>query len=97
MGQALMAAIAFAALHTRTGRRLLLVGWLTLTGIIVLNLWLVEVNWETARTLLVVLGVGALWFVDWTRVLRGVREYRPLPPQMGGLVLSNKKDAPYRR
>jgi uncharacterized membrane protein len=69
-----MTVIAFAMLHTRTGRQLMLIGWVTLLGILALNLVYIDFNWETMKSMFIALVVGAMWFVDWNRIVQKWRK-----------------------
>jgi hypothetical protein len=68
VGDALLTVFGVVVLNTRTGRAIVFLAWLMLIGLALFNLQGV-VQWEAVKTLLVVIGLGALWFVDWRRVL----------------------------
>ena len=72
-GGVVLGIVALAMLHTRTGRRLLVLGWMFLVMIAVVNIVYVDVRWETMRAFLLVLAVGGLWFVDWMRLVHRLR------------------------
>ena len=68
--------IGFVMLHTRTGRRLAYAGWLFMIPVLVLNMGVEERAEEAFQTLLWWLLIGALWFVDWRRIVRSVNGSR---------------------
>jgi hypothetical protein len=76
--RAFSGAIGFLLLYTRTGRRIAFAGWLFTVVIIVLNLGgEVERAAEAFELLIWWLALGALWFVDWRRVIGMVNRSKP--------------------
>lgn len=73
------AAFVFLLVRTNRGRRLLFVGWCGLVALPLLSLKLNGVDWQTVKDLLVALWLGALWFLEWERVVERIDTWRGHP------------------